>query len=278
LVIAVRLFAALLLLIPGATAFAHPSVSVVIDSHGAVYYSDLHDVWRLSPDGTRSIVVPRVHSHELVLDSADNLYGEHLWYEGDATKKWGHRVWRRSPDGRIVDVIPATEGFLSHYSFVRDARGAMYWAERGTSTTIRRRTPDGVEHDIATGPFTDVRWMAATPDGTIFLIDDGRLVRIGPDGVTREIVHDLTSRSLSRLLVERRHSVMGLYADERGYVYVAQYGAGRVVRVDDGGHVTTVATSSMPWSPSGMAVRNGALYVLEFSVDNRARLRTLPLR
>jgi hypothetical protein len=151
-----RLFAALLLLIPGATALAHPSVSVVIDSHGAVYYSDLHDVWRISPDGTRSIVVPNVHSHELVLDSADNLYGEHLWYEGDATKKRGHRVWRRSPDG-----------------------------------------------------------------------------------ATREIVHDLTNRSVSRLLFERRHSVMGVYPDERGNVYAAVYGAGKVVRVDDDGRVVT---------------------------------------
>jgi hypothetical protein len=58
---------------------------------------------------------------------------------------------------------------------------------------------------------------------------------------------------------------------------VAVYGAGKVVRVDGGGHVATVVTSSMPWSPSGVAVKNGVLYVLEFSVDNRARLRKLAL-
>ena len=273
-----RLFAALLLLVPGATALAHPSVSVVIDSHGAVYYSDLHDVWRISPDGTRSIVVPNVHSHELVLDSVDNLYGEHLWYEGETINKWDYYVWRRSPDGRVQTIYGPKREFRTDYSFVRDAAGNHYWAERGARTTIRQRTPDGVERGIATGPFTDIRWMAARPDGTIFLIDDGRLVRIGSDGATREIVHDLTARSLSRALVERRHSVLGLYPDERGNVYVAVYGAGKVVRVDEGGHVATVATSTMPWSPSGVAVRNGTLYVLEFSVDNRARLRTLPLR
>lgn len=58
------------------------------------------------------IAVPNVHSHELALDAAGNLYGEHLWYEGERTDRWSHRIWRRSPDGGVTDVIPAREGFL----------------------------------------------------------------------------------------------------------------------------------------------------------------------
>jgi len=87
--------------------------------------------------------VADVHTHELCLDAKDNLYGEHLWYEGDATKKWGHRVWRLKPDGTVSDVIPAREGFLKDYSFVRDRAGNMYWADRGKKTVIKKRSPDG---------------------------------------------------------------------------------------------------------------------------------------
>ena len=29
------------------------------------------------------MAVPNVHTHGLALDARDNLYGEHLWYEGD---------------------------------------------------------------------------------------------------------------------------------------------------------------------------------------------------
>ena len=35
------------------------------------------------------MVIPNVHTHELYLDIGDTLYGEHLWYEGDRTGKWG---------------------------------------------------------------------------------------------------------------------------------------------------------------------------------------------
>ena len=86
---------------------AHPGVGIVVDSRGNVFYTDLKNVWRVAPDGGRSIAVANVHSHELYLDAADNLYGEHLWYDGEKSNRWGHRVWRRSPDGQVTDIIKA---------------------------------------------------------------------------------------------------------------------------------------------------------------------------
>src|SRR6185436_13543018 len=86
---------------------AHPGVGIVEDSAGNVYYTDLAQVWRISPSGAKSIVVSGVHTHELSIDAHDTLYGEHLWYDGDATKKWGHRVWKRIKDGAVSDVFPA---------------------------------------------------------------------------------------------------------------------------------------------------------------------------
>ena len=50
------LTASLLLALP---LLAHPSVSAVIDSGGSVYYSDLEHVWRVAPDGTKSVAVLR---------------------------------------------------------------------------------------------------------------------------------------------------------------------------------------------------------------------------
>ena len=115
-----RLLLVLLVAIACLPANAHPGVGIVEDSAGNIFYTDLAKVWRIAQDGTRSIAVPGVHTHELCLDAEDTLYGEHLWYEGDATKTWGHRVWKRTKDGVVRDVIPAREGFLTDYSFVRD--------------------------------------------------------------------------------------------------------------------------------------------------------------
>src|SRR5262245_47773116 len=162
-----------LVFLAATAAIAHPGVGIVEDGAGNVFYTDLAKVWRIAPDGSRSVAVPGVHTHELCIDADGNLYGEHLWYEGDATKTWGHRVWKRAGDGTISDVIPAREGFLSNYSFVRDGAGAMYWADREKPITIKKRAPDGTIAVLSTGPFRDVRWMTATAGGIVYLVDSG---------------------------------------------------------------------------------------------------------
>src|ERR1041385_2177580 len=124
------------------SASAHPSVSVVVDTKGNVFYSDLKQVWRLDTQGKKTVAVPDVHTHELWLDSSDVLYGEHLWYTGpqDGSGKWFYRVWKRSPDGRISDVVPATEGFRANFSFVRDGsrNGYMAGANAGSASRFVR--------------------------------------------------------------------------------------------------------------------------------------------
>src|SRR5262249_42017691 len=161
-------------------------------------------------EGTKSIAVRDVHTHELHIDAQDNLYGEHLWYEGDATKKWGHRVWRLKPDGKLMDLIPAREGFRKSYSFVRDRHGNMYWAEPGPRTVICKRTPDGRVDTLATGNFPNVRWMTATPEGTLFLIDGQDLWRITPDGSVSTVARDLAQRRFTQFHVDDHHALMGL--------------------------------------------------------------------
>ena len=77
------LIVVLTFLIGSTIAFAHTGIGIVMDKHGNVYYTDLKQIWKISPDGTKRIVVPNVHTHELYLDSLGNLYGEHLRYEGE---------------------------------------------------------------------------------------------------------------------------------------------------------------------------------------------------
>lgn len=258
-----------------AVALAHPSVSVVMDSRGNVFYSDLNRVWILSPDGQRSIAVPNVHSHELFMDRNDNLYGEHLWYTS-TTKKWGHRVWKRAPDGTITDVIPATDGFRDDYSFVRDTAGFMYFKENKRPLRILKRSPSGATTVLSRGPFSDIRWMVAGNDGALYVIDSVHLKKVLPDGRVVSLAPNIASRSLSRLNVGARHAVMGLWMDGRANVYAANYGSGSVKRVSPTGDVSVVDNSAFPWSPTGgMVAPNGDLYILEVSIINEVRLKRI---
>jgi hypothetical protein len=270
---------------------AHPGVGIVMDSRGNVYYTDLKQVWRIAPDGTKSVAVLDVHTHELYVDAEDNLYGEHLWYEGEATDKWGHYVWRLSAQGKLEKIIPPRAGFRDDYrdfSFVRDRAGNMYWPERDLRPVlIRKRAPEGKTTDYgAEAGLTDVRWMTATPEGTVYFIDQVDLVRLTPDGQVTRAARNLKERpwwqrwvdSLPgfKNLLGSRHFLMGLWADTRGNVYVAAAGAGKVLRVGPDGRVEVAAESSLGWSPTGgLVAPNGELWLLEYGGGFSARVRRL---
>jgi hypothetical protein len=271
-----ELFCVLVLMLAGFAAQAHPGVGIVKDSRGNLFYTDTKQVWKIAPDGNKSVAVPNVHTHELCLDAEDNLYGEHLWYEGEATKKWGHRVWCLRRDGTLVDVIPAREGFLRDYSFVRDRAGNMYWADRGAQTVIKKRSPDGKINTHATADFLKVQCMTVTPDGVLFLMDGGDLRRVAPDGKVSTVAVKLSERNPAPVEVSDLNHHMGLWTDDKGSVYVAAARERLVLKARDDGASVVVARSRGDWSPSGgMFDRDGALWLLEYSSTNAVRVRRI---
>jgi hypothetical protein len=258
------------------SAAAHPPVALVIDSKGNVFYSDLEQVWRIAPGGVKSVAVPNVHTHELYLDAQDNLFGEHLWYEGDATKKWGFYVWKRDAAGRVSMVKPRTVGFRTNYSFVRDRAGNMYFAdtERGQ---IRKIAPDG-KVSLVAGELKQMRWLHATPGGTVYTIDGSDLVRIR-DGRAVRLVRNVVKTSILRAYVDFRHAIMGIWTDAAENVYLADYANGEIKRVTPAGVVSKFADSTMPWSPTGGTFApNGDLWILEATLTNQVRVRKVDAR
>ena len=262
-----------LLLLAAVTVSGHPSVSVVIDSRGNIYYSDLTQIWRVAPNGTRTIVVPHVHSHELYLDAGDTLYGENVWYNGEARNTWGNAVWKRTSDGRISFIHPPRAGFNEDTSFVRDDAGNQYFAVRDKGE-VRKKTLDGRVMTMARAPFKDIRWMTVSSSGVVYLIDLLDLLRVTPDGRVTTIARDLSSHAL---IGGDRHRVQGLWLDRAGNVYVAASADRLVKRIAPNGRVDAVAKSTFPWSPSGGAIApNGDLWILEYSITNQQRVRKVP--
>lgn len=260
-----------------APVFAHPPVAIVMDRLGNVFYSDLERVWMIAPDGKKTVAVPGAHTHELGLDAAGNLYGEHLWYEGDATKQWGHRVWRRTPQGRVTDVIPARRGFPSGYGFARDASGATYWTDRGTPARFFKQSPSGQVSTVAVcRDCPEVRWMTAAPDGTLYFVDAGEIKELSAAGRFRTLTSGLARRRWTQPQVNAQHRVMGLWTGGGGNVYAAVYGSREVVKVSRDGRAQVVATSRLPWSPTGVLVApNGDLWIVECSYTNAIRVRRI---
>src|SRR5687768_8097510 len=127
-----------------------------MDSKANVFYTDLKQVWKIDTRGKKSIVVRGVHTHELYIDKNDNLFGEHLWYNGESVDTWGHYVWKYSSDGKFEKVIPETDG----YSFVRDKQGNMYYASRENKCQkVKRKNTDGTITTLGDLCLDNIRWM-----------------------------------------------------------------------------------------------------------------------
>lgn len=259
-------------------AVAHPGVGIVMDSKGNVFYTDLKQVWRIDTHGGKSIVVRNVHTHELYLDEQDNLYGEHLWYNGERLNTWGHYVWRYSAEGVFEKIIPDTEGFLTNYSFVRDHHGSMYWADRQTHCQhVVKKDPNHAITKIDNPCFGNIRWMTSTLSGTVYLIDLYDLKKVDRSGQVTTVASQLQENRFPQMLTTPDpHYVMGLSVDINENVYVAVYGARKVKKVTPAGRVFTVAQTSMSWSPTGVfSAPNGDLWILECSPTNAVRVERI---
>lgn len=262
----------LALLCTAGNAAGQPSSSVVMDSRGFVYFSDLSTVWRISPTGNRAAVVLGVRSRQLYLDSEDRLYGEDLTTD-DITGRPFHRVWRLDPDGRLSEVIARRSGHLAAYGdfgFVRDRFGVGYALQRTGGPALVRMGATG-RVSRTTLPRPEPNCAVALPDGRVAISTGRDLVRVSPTRrhatVWKSNLGGLTPRVVE---VPERLWLLGMWLDDEGALYVASYAGAAVIRVSLDGSTSVVARSSDGWSPTGgMVAPDGSLWLLEYATSGR---------
>jgi len=257
-------------------AVAHPPVSVVMDSRGFVYYSDLENVWRISPTGTRSLAVIGVHTHQLYVDAEDRLYGEDATND-DATGAPYHRVWRLDPDGRLSDVIPRRAGYLWTYGdfgFVHDRMGVAYILQHSGGPALVRIGGSG-RVTRTTLPRPEPGFALPTADDRVVITAGRDLLRADPRRQQARVWKANLSRLTPRALeVADRHTLLGLWSDREGRIYVASYAGAAVIRLDRDGAEAVIAHSPEGWAPTGgMVGPDESLWLLEMSLDGQVRVR-----
>jgi xylono-1,5-lactonase len=205
-----------------------------IDSDGSLVFSDVLDggVYRLRSDGTTETVVAKRRGVGGITRHADGGYvigGRDLMHVGNGTDR----------------IVAALDGALGVNDFCTDADGRIYVG------TVRYRSLDP-----AATPVPGELWRVDL-DGTTMLYGDVQQcngVAISPDGTTLfhadtrshcVVVHDLHDDGIS--VGNRRHWSMGprsqpdgLALDVTGCLWVADHGAGRVVRLRPDGTIDSV--------------------------------------
>ena len=267
---------ALLLALP-AFAQAHPAWGIVVAPEGTVYFSDTerNRIWMLTTAGRLRVVALKQHTHGLYFGTDGYLYGESVEYEAK-TKSWLAGRWRARSDNFFEETVIPTAKVPAGWGICRDAQGNTYDVEQTDQVArVLKRTPDGQVSTLAGGVHNDgksqadgvgeaarFRFLEALtlgPDNMLYVRDNAAIRRVTLQGE----VLTIGGNPLGNEPHPMTGGLLGLAADGRGNVYVADLAARRVRKIHPDNHVETIWQSSWLWTPSGVAVRNGEVYVLE---------------
>ncbi len=284
-------------LIAALTAFpCLSSVSgIAVDRAGEIYFSDwfANRILRIDPKGAPMVVAVK-HTHHLSLDRTDILFGEHATPDGSVVS-----LWRIRPQQPVEDVLAPAQREQSSYeggAFVIDTDGSILtvkncqlWRISGTNVSkIAGNDCGGAEWTHAELRFGHIHGtLALAPDGAIYFTDAKTVRRVTRDGLTATMDGSPVTLFAEPLPAEWKFDrALGLGVDSDGAIYVADSDRG-VAKLLPGARLEWIYRSEPAWSPTGLAVRGGFVYIVENRPDylkpfgaiiGSQRVRKLPMR
>ncbi len=237
---------------------AHPGSGIVVDEQGQVFFTDTgQGVWKIDGQG-KLTRLPASLFHWMAIDEAG--------YFAESQKNFGEWFERVTPQGSKPALIMSSD-----FPLTINRDGNLYYADtRPRSSRIVRRTPDGKESVLAADEaFKGIAGIAAGPDGSLFITDANAIRKITMDGKVSQfaspaIIAIGKDRTINPPLEAEASYCRGLAVDSQGVVYVAATGSRRVMTITPGGTVHTLLQAQSPWSPTGVTVSGGEVYVLEW--------------
>jgi sugar lactone lactonase YvrE len=110
--------------------------------------------------------------------------------------------------------------------------------------------------------------LASGPDGTVYVACLTSIFKVKTNGTFAPLANAIVVKECD----EDAPTVFlrGLDVDSDGTVYAAACGCRCVMKITVDGRTETVSKAERPWSPTGVAVQGGDVYILEYTNANGA--------
>ena len=257
------------------TAFPHPGTGIVIDKSGNLYF--IHTgvgIAKYSAGGVLTYIHKSVDGHWMCLDEA-GLF---------STIQPVH-FRRITKDGEKPSIIFAGGGS----PIVMGPDGNFYYCggENGDlnpgARTIIRETPQHKLSVLSAGLEDTLRklnegitGLAADASG-LYLACWNSLLKVTMQGTIRVLVHPVPVPGCDPDPADHNEAnrgiplLRGIAVDQNGIIYTAATSCHCLLRITPDGKAETILKSERPWSPTGVTVNNGNIYVLEYTNANGPR-------
>src|SRR5947207_162693 len=256
------LITALVTLVVANSALAHPGSGIAVDREGQVYFTQTNGkgTWKLSPKGELTLISD-VRHHWLDID-----------LEGSFSRSNLKDFQRITPEGARPAILTC-----GNFPFTVNRDGNVYYSSwKPGRLEINRQSPDGkvslMQLEGATNTaIGGVTGMASGPDGSLVVTDGSMLLKVTMPGrvltlmqkvVVSDCPDDLPKPHLRG--APPAPNLRGLAVDSEGTVYAAANRCRAVVKITPDGKITTILFAVAPWSPTGVAVADGVVYVEEY--------------
>jgi streptogramin lyase len=232
--------------IAAASAMAHPGSAIAVANDGRVWFVD-------TGGGVFSILNGRVARHE---GSAFH------WFAFDAQGRFRNTRWPHIPGGTIQTAGPVI--LSSDFPVTIGSNGVFYYPN---GTRIMSVQPNGATalHTTLPGAIRWINGLAPGANGTLYYTEDAAVRKIDARGRVTTVAERISVPNCVSIPGNTRPYLRGLAVAPDGTVYVAASGCGALLKIDPRGRVAPLLRTAAPWAPTDVAVRNGEVYVLEYS-------------
>ena len=253
------------------TALAHPASGIVVDPEGQIFFV-YRGVCKVDAQGKLSYVHRARDGHWMCLDP-----------EGSFSRAQPKYFKRISPDGVTPTIIFAGGG--SPIAVLPD--GFLYYVSSPDVLTpgglrLARNSPGGEVSEFAPAlkrvtqdQDRAITGLDAAPDGNLYVACPSAVIKVRKDGTFSTLVDPIRLEGCDVDYPDNNTNnalpfLRGLAADKQGTVFAAATACHCVVRVTPGGSVEPILRAERPWSPTGIALHEEDVYVLEYTHANEA--------
>ena len=249
---------------------AHPASGIVVDRYGNIYfiYSGAGIV-KITPDGKTTYIHHARDGHWLCLDE-----------KGIFSRSQPKYFERITADGITPAIIYAGGG--SPVAVGKDGNFYYCGGPQGDlnpgALSLVRETP-GREQSVLSASVEStlnslgdgITGLAVAPDGSIYAACWNSVLRITMDGKVRILVHPVTVPDCDEDPADHKESnrgiplLRGIAVDSIGVIFAAATSCHCVLKITPDGRIATILKSERPWTPTGVALHNGEIYVLEYT-------------
>jgi hypothetical protein len=255
------------------TALAHPGSGIVVDKYGNVYF--IHSrmgVVKISADGKITYIHKATDGHWMCLDE-----------QGFFSRTQPKYFERITPDGIKPAIIYAGGG--SPIAMSSDGNFYYCGGQKGDmhpgAKTLVRETPakqqsifspalEKILDELNDG----ITGLASALDGSLYVACWNSLLKVTMDGSVTTLAHPIAVSDCDEDPADHKDTnrgiplLRGIAVDSGGVVYVAATSCHCLLKITFDGKVRTILKAERPWTPTGVTIHNGDIYVLEYTNAN----------